>query len=179
MRVIILAAGMGTRLRPLTDDKPKSLVEVNGEPMIERQLRFLKEKGIEDIIIVTGYMAEKFEYLKGGKLSYKELENLPVMCLEGSTSTRKYVEDYLAERGTFVRPEFELATSDMLIQFAVRNLGVASVVSDFAEKYIENGELFVLKFDKAIPEREFCIVSNERAPMSAAAEKLYDFLLVP
>ena len=43
MRVIILAAGMGTRLRPLTDDKPKSLVEVNGEPMIERQLRFLKE----------------------------------------------------------------------------------------------------------------------------------------
>lgn len=76
------------------------------------------------------------------------------MCLEGSTSTRKYVEDYLAERGTFVRPEFELATSDMLIQFAVRNLGVASVVSDFAEKYIESGELFVLKFDRAIPERE-------------------------
>ena len=118
---------------------------------------------------------KKFEYLKGGKLSYKELENLPVMCLEGSTSTRKYVEDYLAERGTFVRPEFELATSDMLIQFAVRNLGVASVVSDFAEKYMES----VLKFDRAIPEREFCIVSNERAPMSAAAEKLYDFLLVP
>lgn len=80
------------------------------------------------------------------------------------------MEDYLAERGTFVRPEFELATSDMLIQFAVRNLGVASVVSDFAEKYIESGELFVLKFDRAIPEREFCIVSNERAPMSAAAE---------
>ena len=130
---------------------------------------------IQDVFVA----GKKFEYLKGGKLSYKELENLPVMCLEGSTSTRKYVEDYLAERGTFVRPEFELATSDMLIQFAVRNLGVASVVSDFAEKYIENGELFVLKFDKAIPEREFCIVSNERAPMSAAAEKLYDFLPVP
>ena len=130
---------------------------------------------IQDVFVA----GKKFEYLKGGKLSYKELENLPVMCLEGSTSTRKYVEDYLAERGTFVRPEFELATSDMLIQFAVRNLGVASVVSDFAEKYIESGELFVLKFDRAIPEREFCIVSNERAPMSAAAEKLYDFLPVP
>ena len=49
---------------------------------------------------------------------------------------------------------------------------------DFGEKYIEKGELFILKFDKAIPEREFCIVSNERAPMSAAAEKLYDFLLI-
>ena len=101
------------------------------------------------------------------------------MCLEGNTSTRAYVEGFLRENGVHLQPEFELATSDMLIQFAVRNLGVASVVSDFAEKYIENGELFVLKFDKAIPEREFCIVSNERAPMSAAAEKLYDFLLVP
>ena len=90
---------------------------------------------IQDVFVA----GKKFEYLKGGKLSYKELENLPVMCLEGSTSTRKYVEDYLAERGTFVRPEFELATSDMLIQFAVRNLGVASVVSDFAEKYMESG----------------------------------------
>ncbi len=125
---------------------------------------------IQDVFVAG---KKKFEYLKGGKLSYKELENLPVMCLEGSTSTRKYVEDYLAERGTFVRPEFELATSDMLIQFAVRNLGVASVVSDFAEKYIESGELFVLKFDRAIPEREFCIVSNERAPMSAAERKNY------
>lgn len=119
---------------------------------------------------------KKFEYLKGGKLSYKELEHLPVMCLEGNTSTRNYVENYLEKRGTHIRPEFELATSDMLIQFAVRNLGIASIVYDFAEKYVASGELFLLEFDRRIPEREFCIVSNGRAPMSAAAEKLYDFL---
>lgn len=128
---------------------------------------------IQDVFVA----GRKFEYLKGGKLSYKELENLPVMCLEGNTSTRSYVEDYLAQRGTFICPEFELATSDMLIQFAVRNLGIASVISDFAEEYVRSGELFVLKFDRPIPEREFCIVSNERAPIPAAAEKLYRFLM--
>ena len=48
MRAIILAAGMGTRLRPITDKKPKSLVEVAGEAMTERQVRFLKDKGIND-----------------------------------------------------------------------------------------------------------------------------------
>ncbi|MEG1410448.1 MAG: sugar phosphate nucleotidyltransferase [Terrisporobacter sp.] len=64
MRAILLAAGMGTRLRPLTLDTPKSLVEVNGNKMLERQIEFLKEKGIEEIIVVTGYLKEKFEYLK-------------------------------------------------------------------------------------------------------------------
>lgn len=54
MRAIILAAGMGTRLRPITDKKPKSLVEVAGEAMTERQVRFLKDKGINDIIVVVG-----------------------------------------------------------------------------------------------------------------------------
>ena len=39
MNAIILAAGMGTRLRPLTNDRPKCLVEVNGVPMVERQIQ--------------------------------------------------------------------------------------------------------------------------------------------
>ena len=64
MRAILLAAGMGTRLRPLTIDTPKSLISVNGKPMLETQIQFLKEKGIDDIIVVTGYLSEKFEYIK-------------------------------------------------------------------------------------------------------------------
>ena len=65
MKAIILAAGMGTRLRPLTNEMPKALVKVNGKPMLERQIEFLHEKGIKDIIIVTGYLKEKFDYLQG------------------------------------------------------------------------------------------------------------------
>lgn len=64
MNAIILAAGMGTRLRPLTNDRPKCLVAVNGVPMVERQIQFLKEKGIDDITLVSGYKAEALEFLK-------------------------------------------------------------------------------------------------------------------
>ena len=64
MNAIILAAGMGTRLRPFTDDRPKCLVAVNGVPMVERQIQFLKEKGIDDITLISGYKAEALEYLK-------------------------------------------------------------------------------------------------------------------
>lgn len=57
MKVIILAAGQGTRLRPLTDDRPKCMVEVNGKSIIERQLDTMRSCGMkeEDITVVAGY----------------------------------------------------------------------------------------------------------------------------
>lgn len=64
MRAIILAAGMGTRLQPITLNTPKSLIKIKEETLIERQIRFLRERGVEEIIVITGYLAEKFEFLK-------------------------------------------------------------------------------------------------------------------
>ena len=57
MKVIILAGGQGTRLRPLTDDRPKCMVQVNGKSMIERQLSAIRGCGIadKDITIIAGY----------------------------------------------------------------------------------------------------------------------------
>ena len=63
MRAILMAAGMGTRLRPLTLTTPKSLVEVNGMSLLERQILNLKEVGIDEIIVLTGYLHEKFDDL--------------------------------------------------------------------------------------------------------------------
>ena len=124
-------------------------------------------------IFVAGH---KFEYLKGKKLCYRELSDLPVMCLEGDTSTRRYVAEFLEKEHVMLQPEFELATSVLLIQFAKRSLGVASVVEDFAKQAIREGELFELQFDKEIPKREFCIVYNDKIPMSTAAGKLFQTL---
>ncbi|MBU1674081.1 phosphocholine cytidylyltransferase family protein [Patescibacteria group bacterium] len=62
MKVIIPAAGQGTRLRPLTDDRPKCMVELEGKPIIEHQLEVFKEKGIDDVNVITGYMEEKIDY---------------------------------------------------------------------------------------------------------------------
>lgn len=61
---IIMAAGTASRFAPISYEKPKALITVRGEVLIERQIRQLKEAGIHEIIIVTGYKAEQFEYLK-------------------------------------------------------------------------------------------------------------------
>jgi len=61
---IIMAAGMSSRFAPLSYEKPKALIEVKGEVLIERQIRQLLDAGIKDIHVITGYKAEQFEYLK-------------------------------------------------------------------------------------------------------------------
>lgn len=63
MNAIILAAGTSSRFIPLSYEKPKGLLTVRGEILIERQLRQLREAGIDDIIVVVGYKAEQFRYL--------------------------------------------------------------------------------------------------------------------
>ena len=60
---IILAAGFGMRMVPINLTTPKALLEVNNEPFIERIIRQLHEVGVKDIIVVIGFMKEKFEYL--------------------------------------------------------------------------------------------------------------------
>ena len=56
---IILAAGQGTRLRPLTDEIPKCMVEINNKPMLNWQLDTLQAAGIQNIVVVTGYKENK------------------------------------------------------------------------------------------------------------------------
>lgn len=60
---IIMAAGFGTRMRPLTYTTPKPLVKVNGKAMIESVIDGLHQNGIVDITIVIGYLAESFNFL--------------------------------------------------------------------------------------------------------------------
>lgn len=95
MRAIILAAGLGTRLRPMTNNTPKALVKVKDKPLVEYQIEYLKEKGIDEIIIVVGYLHEQFDYLKekyNVKLvlndKYAEYNNFYSLYL---------VKDYLAD----------------------------------------------------------------------------------
>ncbi len=62
-RAIIMAAGMGKRMMPLTIDTPKPLIKVNGTPMVETIIIGLRQNNIAEIYIVAGYLHDKFEYL--------------------------------------------------------------------------------------------------------------------
>ena len=117
-----------------------------------------------------------YSRLGGRKLHYQELVSYPCIFLEQKTSTRSFMEQFLEERQIRLEPEFELATSDMIVQFTKRNLGIGCLVSDFASEALETGEVFRLEFEEEMPSRQFCLAASSRAYMSPAAAKLYQNL---
>jgi 2-aminoethylphosphonate-pyruvate transaminase len=64
---VILAAGLGMRLRSMIDSRPKGLIDIDGETLVGRSVRLLREAGIEHITIVTGYCADHYERFAAGQ----------------------------------------------------------------------------------------------------------------
>lgn len=82
-KAVILAAGCGSRLRPLTDLRPKPLVEVNGTPILHNALGNLEAVGVEEITIVVGYRKDAIQYSCGNHFG-----NLAINYVESRFSTR-------------------------------------------------------------------------------------------
>lgn len=87
-QAVILAGGLGTRMRPLTDIIPKPMIEINGKPFLEHLILILKENGIKEVVLLLGYKSEKV-------ISYFSLNPVPdikIVCHTGevdwNTGTR-------------------------------------------------------------------------------------------
>lgn len=135
-------------------------------------LSVLKVREIEDCFVA----GRKFIQYKNRMLDLQELEKLPIISLEKNTSTRSYMDQFLLKNGVEMHPEFELATSDMIVQFTERNLGIGSIMKDFAKEELESGKLFELRFNKIIPKRHICVVTETKSSVSRAAQGLLSML---
>jgi len=135
-------------------------------------IEILEVKRIQDCFVAN----HQFDELAGRKVSVKELAKYPIVILEKNTSTRQYVDDFLAKHSVTLSPEFELATSDLIVQFACRGLGISCVVRDFAEEYIKNGTLFEIELKEEIPPRQIGIIKLRNMPLTAAAKKFIELI---
>lgn len=114
---IIMAAGIGQRMRPVTLETPKPLIAVNGRRMIDTVIQALHANGIEDITVVTGYLKEKFEILKEEYPGIRLVENPYYDTCNNISSlycAREYLSDTILLDGdqmiydpSILRPEFE------------------------------------------------------------------------
>ena len=116
-RAIIMAAGKGERMHPVTETTPKPLIPVNGKRMIDTVIEALHENGITEIYIVTGFLKEQFEVLTSKYSGVRLIENPFYETCNNISSlyaAREYLEDCMILDGdqiiynpSILAPEFE------------------------------------------------------------------------
>lgn len=99
MKALILAAGKGTRLRPLTNNKPKVMVEVGEKTLIEHLIEDVKSLGIKEISIIEGYMSEKLESRLESYNGLKFLEQEEQLGTAHAVDVSDFKEPFLALNG--------------------------------------------------------------------------------
>src|SRR3989344_9462114 len=118
MKAIILAGGLGERLRPLTLNTPKPLLLVKGKPIVQRSIENLKKHGIKDIILSVGYKAEKIKdyFLDGEKFGVNISYNIEESPLGTGGAVKEIVKKYS------IKNDFVLVWADNLTDVNVKQL---------------------------------------------------------
>ena len=114
MKGVILAAGKGTRMGPLTENRPKVMLPVANRPILENIILTLKISGIRDILIVTGYCKEKIEeYFKDGSKLGVKIEYIEQKTQNGTADAIASVRNLLYERFLVTNGDVLAASSDI------------------------------------------------------------------
>ncbi|MCI8387866.1 MAG: LysR family transcriptional regulator [Clostridiales bacterium] len=139
--------------------------EPGGDDEDTDSIELIPVREIHDIFVCT----DKYPLI-GRKVDISELAKYPLILLERETSTRRYIDNFF---GTGVlNPAIELATSDLLLEFAKRGIGVTCIVEDFARADLEAGRLHKIELKKEIPPRRFMLAYLKKLPLPAAAGNL-------
>lgn len=160
-KALILAAGLGTRLAPITNDRPKSLVSVNGKPILLKQIENLRMNGIVDITIVSGYKSDALE-----KAVHAQYPKIKIVESVDYATTNNMYSAYLGIKAMFpdgnIRP-FYMMNADVfydtsvitaLEQMSTTNLVVVDIGRYIEEsmKVIENDGRLVAISKQIAPE---------------------------
>ncbi|WP_224753574.1 LysR family transcriptional regulator [Paenibacillus terricola] len=140
-------------------------------PLNDDSLVTLEATVVQDCFVAGGRFAE----LASKPLSLADLAaHYPIILFAKTSSSRQFIQELAAQLGVELQPEIELASVDLLIEFAKAGMGISFVTKQFVMNELEAGELTELKLKESIPPRRIGIVYMKNRRLSPASRALIE-----
>ncbi len=132
----------------------------------------IKCKKIHDVFIAS----EKYSNLNGKVVSLSTLKNYPLIFQAKGSNTRNFLDNFMKEKNIYLKPNIELASYSLVIEFCKSGFGIGYAVKEFIQKDVNEGKIFTLNIKENIPERYIgYAISNKHLP-SFSTKKLIEII---
>ena len=132
----------------------------------------IKCKKIHDVFIAS----EKYSELNGKVVSLSTLKNYPLIFQAKGSNTRNFLDNFMKEKNIYLKPNIELASYSLVIEFCKSGFGIGYAVKEFIQKDVNEGKIFTLNIKENIPERYIgYAISNKHLP-SFSTKKLIEII---
>ncbi|MCK5812536.1 MAG: LysR family transcriptional regulator [Clostridiales bacterium] len=153
----------------------KGIVEIgliNSRDKLDSKIKLVKEDPLEEGFFVSKQSSINLQT----NYSFTEISKLPLMLLEKGTSTRDHIDKVFANSDIVLQPIMELGSVDLLIRYAILQMGVICVSKEFVEQSPYYNQLAQLKIKKIIPKRAIGIVIANNVPLSKASKAFLELI---
>ena len=137
-------------------------------PIEDKDVQFTRTVAHLSDIFVAG---EKFEHLKGKELNLSSLQEYPLIMIEENTVARRALTNFLGTLGIKLHADIEVENWDLMLKFARKGMGIGCVPREYAQKFIDSGEIFELNVRPALPARGVGIALPRFVNASLAVKK--------
>ncbi len=141
-------------------------------PKIADDFQYTKIGEMQDIFVIN----ESYKTLLNKKLKLQDLTNYPILLQKNPSSSREFIEKFCLENEVLLNSVMEIASSNLLIEFAKIGYGIGVVTKEYVKKELINQELFELEVTPKISKRDFGIISLDQNYLSKGSTEFLKLL---
>ena len=147
------------------------ILNLNGNSF-GNDIDIIKCKKITDCFVVNN----KYKDLIDKEISLKDLNNYPLILQAKGANTREFLDNIARENGIILKPNIELASYSLVVEFAKIGLGIGYAIKEYTKEALENKELYELKIKEKIPSRYIGIALSKNHIPNFSTKKLIEIL---
>jgi DNA-binding transcriptional LysR family regulator len=144
-------------------------------PIVDPQLEVMRGIQLQDCFVAGAHYAE----LKDRVLSLELLLQYPIILFSRNSRVRMAITELFQSYGYQIKPEIEVGSVDLLIEFARKGLGISYITKEFISKELEEGSLFEIQLDIKMPPSQVGVMIMRNMPLSNAASKFIELVKEP